>query len=870
MKALRSFAVRASLPEPLDALTVIATNLRWSWDGRALDLFRWVDPDAWEASGHDPVRLLGLVSKERLGELAEDSPFLTFLNSVKEDLDRYLNEPRWYQNHLGAGSAGPKKEGAASAGPKKEGADGPAEIRCVAYFSPEFGVSEALPTYSGGLGVLAGDHLKAASDLGLPLVGIGLLYRQGYFRQHLNADGWQQERYPALDPHGMPLTLVPSHQDGPLKVEVDLEGRRCLAQVWRAQVGRIPLYLLDCDIEDNAPEEREVTDRLYAGGSEHRLRQEIVLGIGGVRALRALGHDPDVFHSNEGHAGFLNLERIREHIAQGVLGFGEAVEAVRTSTVFTTHTPVPAGIDRYDLDLMRRYFEPFARDCGTTFEELLGLGLEAENDSAPIFNMAVMGLRLAGRCNGVSRLHGRVSRSMFKALWPEVPEDDVPITSITNGVHTATWLGPEIAEIFNRRLSPGWAETGGARWDRINEVPDAELWRARDRARERLVYFVRQRLCNQLLDGGASESEVKWTDEVFDPGVLTIGFARRFAQYKRGTLLLSDPEKLRSLLLSSDKPIQFVLAGKAHPRDDGGKEMIRELVHFASDPEVRYRFAFIEDYDMEVGRMLTQGADVWLNNPRRPLEACGTSGMKAALNGALNCSILDGWWDECYNGNNGWAIGTDDVSTDTDYQDRVDANALYDLLEREISVRFYDRSEGPVPRRWTERVKNSIQSTGKFVTADRMVRDYVNELYEPAAAQGEIMKADGFGRARALAHWKSRVRVAWPAVKILDVEGDLTAADVGNERTVTGVVSLGELDTSDVMVQLAHGPVGPNGELVDPQVVAMEPESFNDGVANYGGTFTAERAGLYGFAVRVVPAHDDLPNPMDVGLITWA
>ena len=848
MKALRSFAVRASLPEPLDALPVIATNLRWSWDGRALDLFRWVDPDVWDEAGHDPVRMLGLVSKERFAELAEDGPFLTFLASVSDGLARYLNEPRWHQ-----------------------GRHDETSINTVAYFSPEFGVSEALPTYSGGLGVLAGDHLKAASDLGIPLVGIGLLYRQGYFRQQLNADGWQQERYPALDPHGMPLTLVPSGDDGPVKVEVDLEGRSCVAQVWRAQVGRVPLYLLDCDVEDNAPEERTVTDRLYAGGSEHRLRQEIVLGIGGVRALRALGHDADVFHSNEGHAGFLGLERIRELVATGTLDFGQAVEAVRVSTVFTTHTPVPAGIDRYDLDLMRRYFESYAKESGASFEELIHLGLEPANAGpSPAFNMAVMGLRLAGRSNGVSKLHGKVSRSMFVGLWPEVPEDEVPITSITNGVHTSTWLGPELAEIFNRRLSPGWAETGGARWDRIKEVPDAELWRARDRARERLVYFVRERLRKQLLARGASESEVNWTDEVFDPGVLTIGFARRFAQYKRGTLLLAEVDRIKALLLSSDKPIQLVLAGKAHPRDDGGKEMIRQLVHFARDPEIRFRFAFIEDYDMEVGRYLTQGADVWLNNPRRPLEACGTSGMKAALNGALNCSILDGWWDECYNGDNGWAIGTDDVASDLDYQDRVDASALYDLLEREITVRFYDRSEGPVPRRWTQRVKASIQSTGRFVTADRMVRDYVTELYEPAAAQGALLRAGDYERARALAGWKARIRAAWDGVRVLDVDGDITAADVGDERTVGATVKLGELGTSDIMVQLAHGRVGPTGELVDPTVVAMEPAGTADGICNYRGTFGSESAGLYGFAVRVIPAHEDLPNSMDVGLITWA
>ncbi|MDQ4059458.1 MAG: alpha-glucan family phosphorylase, partial [Actinomycetota bacterium] len=788
MKALRSFAVRASLPPPLDALPAIATNLRWSWDGRALELFRWVDSDAWEEAGHDPVRMLGLVSKERYAELAADGPLLTFLASVKEGLDRYLDEPRWYQSH-----------------------DSETKIDTVAYFSPEFGVSEALPTYSGGLGVLAGDHLKAASDLGLPLVGIGLLYRQGYFRQQLNADGWQQERYPSLDPHGMPLTLVPSDDDGPVKIDVELEGRRCVAQVWRAQVGRVPLYLLDCDIEDNAEEERMVTDRLYAGGSEHRLRQEIVLGIGGVRALRALGLRGDVFHSNEGHAGFLGLERIRELVAEKNLSFGEAVESVRAATVFTTHTPVAAGIDRYDLDLMRRYFESYVKECGATFEEMIELGLEpGTKEASPMFNMAVMGFRLAGRSNGVSKLHGRVSRSMFVELWPEVPTDEVPITSITNGVHTSTWLGPEMAEVFNRRLSPGWAETGSARWERIKEVPDAELWRARDRARERLVYFVRERLRKQLLARGASESEAKWTEEVFDPGVLTIGFARRFAQYKRGTLLLLDAERLKRLLLSSEKPVQIVLAGKAHPRDDAGKEIIRQLVHFARDPEVRFRFAFIEDYDMEVGRVLTQGADVWLNNPRRPLEACGTSGMKAALNGVLNCSILDGWWDECYDGDNGWAIGTVDVSSDTDYQDRVDASATYDLIEREITTRFYDRSEGPVPRRWTERIKSSIESTGKFVTADRMVRDYVTRLYEPAAAQGMAMREGDHERARALAQWKSRIRGSWEGVKVLDVEGDITAADVGDERSVDSVVGLGELDTSDVMVQLAHGPVGPN------------------------------------------------------------
>ncbi|MFN2588002.1 MAG: alpha-glucan family phosphorylase [Actinomycetota bacterium] len=853
MRALRSFAVRVSLPPELGELTEIALNLRWSWNRRAVDLWRWVDADAWDASGHDPVRMLGLVSQDRFEQLAEDGPFLSFLAGVSEDLQSYLDEPRWYQSR------------------KK---DGP---RTIAYFSPEFGVSEALPIYSGGLGVLAGDHLKAASDLGVPLVGVGLLYRQGYFRQQLNAEGWQQERYPSLDPHAMPLTLLPGPDGAPLKIDVDLAGARCVAQLWLARVGRVSLILMDCDVEENEAEERWVTDRLYAGGNEHRLRQEIVLGIGGVRALQAAGYEPDVFHSNEGHAGFLGLERIRQLVTTQGLSFNDALEGVRAGTIFTTHTPVPAGIDVYEHELMQRYFTSFAKECDITFEELMALGQGSSAGATTsaeggTFNMAVMGLRLGARANAVSKLHGVVSRAIFSDLWPGIPAEEGPITSITNGVHTATWLGPEISEVIDRRLSPGWAETGEGRWSRIEEVPDAELWRARERARERLVYFVRERLRRQLLARGASEAEVAWTDEVFDPGILTIGFARRFAQYKRATLILSDRERLRALLLSGDRPIQLVFAGKAHPQDDGGKEMIRELVHFSSDPEVRGRFAFVEDYDVEVARVLCQGSDVWLNNPRRPLEASGTSGMKAALNGTLNCSVLDGWWDESYDGKNGWAIGTTDLYEDHVYHDRVDSSSLYDLLEREIAPRFYDRPEGPVPRRWVERMKASMSSLGGFVGADRMVRDYVERLYVPAARHGRALMADGCARAKALAAWKEHVRSSWDAVAILNVEGDTTAADVGEERLVAVTVRLGTLRADDVAVQLAHGRVGANGELIEPDLIELSPSpsEATDGVSVYTGSFRTDEPGLYGYAARVIPSHEDLTSPMDLGLIAWA
>ncbi|MPZ69873.1 MAG: alpha-glucan family phosphorylase [Actinobacteria bacterium] len=847
MKALRSFAVRASLPDELQPLVTLAMNLRWSWNPQAVDVFRWVDLDKWEEAEHDPVRMLGLVTPERLAELAGDGPFTSFMGSVVEDHERYLTEPRWFQRHH------------------------PDAVKTVAYFSPEFGVSEALPVYSGGLGVLAGDHLKAASDLGVPLVGVGLLYREGYFRQQLNADGWQQERYPALDPHGMPLTLLSGVDGSALKIEVDLAGTRCVAQVWQAMVGRVPLLLLDCDVEENDPEERAVSDRLYGGGggSEHRLRQEIVLGIGGVRALEAAGYSPDVYHSNEGHAGFLTVERMRTLIAAEGLTFDQAIEAVRTSTVFTTHTPVPAGIDVFEGELFERYFATFSKELDVPLAELMALGQTVP--SVPgVYNMAISGLRLAGRSNGVSKLHGAVSRSMFADLWPHVPVDHVPITSITNGVHRPTWVGPEISELLDRYLAPGWAEAAEGDWSRIHEAPDSELWRARERARERFVFFVRERLEKQLRARGMSEGDLAWTSDTLDPGILTVGFARRFAMYKRGTLLLSDVERLKGLLHSSDRPVQFVFAGKSHPLDDGGKEMIQILVHFASDPEHRTRFVFLEDYDMEIARMMVQGVDIWLNNPRRPLEASGTSGMKAALNGALNCSVLDGWWDECYDRTNGWAIGTRDVSTDPEYQDKVDASALFDLLERDIAPRFYDRSEGPIPRRWIERVRSSMTGLGPFVGAQRMVRDYTETFYVPAGALGSRMAADGHAPIKALAAWKERIRNAWDQVAVIDVEGDVLAADVGEERSVRATVRIGELDTEDVSVQLAHGRVGANGELLDPEIVPMAATECTNGTCNYNAKFTAASAGLYGFAVRVIPTHPDLVTDMDLGLVAWA
>jgi starch phosphorylase len=828
----------------LAALQELAWNLRWSWDERTRDLFRWVDPQHWESSHHDPVRLLGLVSRSRLNQLVADTAFTGFLGEIHADLRRYLEAPRWFQNR-----------------PQRE-------LRAVAYFSPEFGIAEALPQYSGGLGVLAGDHLKAASGLGIPLSGVGLRYQHGYFRQQLNAEGWQEEHYPVIDPYAMALTLVEGSE-----IRVDMAGKPLIARIWLAQVGRVKLYLIDADVDENSDELRAVTDRLYGGGTEHRIQQEILLGIGGVRALDAVGQETQVFHTNEGHAGFLGLERIRRLITDEGLAFNEAVEAVRAGTIFTTHTPVPAGIDRFPRELMERYFRGWAEECGVAMDQLMSLGhVPGEPADAP-FNMAVMGLRLAGMSNGVSRLHGQTSREMFRSLWPAVPAEEAPISSVTNGVHAQTWVSSEMNDLLTRHVVPAWDEAGQTDWLRVDEARDDEVWRVREQGREALVAFVRDRIRASLVARGVSASDAEWTDEIFDPRLLMIGFARRFAAYKRATLLLSQPDRLRALLLSPDHPIQLVFAGKAHPADDVGKEMIRQIVQFSRDPAVRHRIAFVEDYDIAVARTLVQGSDVWLNTPRRPMEASGTSGEKAALNGVLNCSILDGWWAEMFDGSNGWAISSAESSEDVEHRDRVEANSLFEILERQIVPLFYDRSEGRVPRRWVRRVKYSLRTLGPRVMASRMVRDYVEQMYEPTAIRADTLAEAKHGRARSLAAWKQRVVAAWGGVRVDAVETDMgvRVVDLGATRMVQVLVSLGTLSSEDVAVQLLHGPVGPNEELTTTTIVPLQLSGLGDvpGQYRYVGSFICERAGRYGIAVRVVPSHPDLGVPAEMGCVAW-
>ncbi len=861
MRALRRFTVRAHLPERIAALGPLSTNLRWSWDIATQDLFAGIDPELWARIGRDPVALLGEVNPGRLDQLAEDHAFLERLDRISAELNDYLTRPLWYQE-LQAQTDTVLPTG-------------------IGYFSMEFGVAEVLPIYSGGLGILAGDHLKAASDLGLPLIGVGLNYRSGYFRQSLTADGWQHENYPVLDPQGLPLRLLTRPEGEPVLVELSMpESRTLRARVWIAQVGRIPLLLLDSDIPENDHDMRNVTDRLYGGDQEHRIRQELLAGIGGVRAIRAYteieGHPvPDVFHMNEGHAGFLGLERIRELMVTDHLDFDTALAVVRASTLFTTHTPVPAGIDRFPVELVARYFGDQTEAGllpGMPVTRVLGFG--AESDPAK-FNMAHMGLRLGQRSNGVSQLHGRVSRAMFDELWPGFDSEEVPIGSITNGVHGRTWAAPEWLQLGQELTGSVEALREPDIWQKLQQVDGGHLWWIRSQLRAKLVDDVRRRLRKSWLERGAIEAELGWIATAFDPDVLTIGFARRVPTYKRLTLMLRDPDRLESLLLDESRPIQLIVAGKSHPADDAGKALIQQIVRFADRRKVRHRIAFLPDYDISMARLLYWGCDVWLNNPLRPLEACGTSGMKSALNGGLNLSIRDGWWDEWFDGDNGWEIPSAEVVSE-ERRDDLEANALYDLLADSVAPKFYERDDHGVPGRWVEMVRHTLISLGPKVLASRMVRDYTEQYYAPAAEslRRTVEAVDGhdFGRARELAAYRRRVAEAWPHIVITDVDstGLPDTPVLGSELTLTASVALAGLRPDEVRVQAVLGRVNSTDTLHDPDYIDMVHSGSGDGTEIFSTTTPLPMAGSMGYTVRLLPHHRLLAGDAELGLVTLA
>lgn len=849
---LQEFLVTPDVPAALAPLLELAGNLWWVWNADAVELFKRINRELWTECGHNPKKLVNTIPVARLQELATDQGYLSHLRRVYAAYRAHMDSPGWFAStHDERGK------------------------NLIAYFSAEFGLHESIQIYSGGLGILAGDHLKSASEIGLPLVGVGLFYRQGYFQQYLARDGWQQERYPDLDLFNMPIELQ-KHADGnPIRVQVDFPDGAVFAQVWRIDVGRVPLVLLDTNVPENAAADRDITQRLYGTGTDLRIKQELVLGIGGVRALEAIGIRPEVFHMNEGHAAFLAIERIRKLLEKDdSLSFDEARQQVMATDVFTTHTPVPAGIDVFHPDTMTKFFKNFWGSLKLDEEAFLALGRQDVSDKKQGFSMAVLALRLADGCNGVSKLHGEVSRQMWHNLWPSVPEAEIPIRSITNGIHVNTWLSPELSELFGRYFGSGWTEDplNFAAWEAVHDVPDEELWRAHERSKERLVGWARKALKAQLRQRGATYDEVEAADQVLDPEALTIGFARRFATYKRGALLLTDEARLLKILHDAKRPVQFVFAGKSHPADNGGKELIRKISQFCRDPHVRRKFVFVENYDMAVARRLVQGVDVWMNTPRRPHEASGTSGMKAAVNGVLNFSVLDGWWVEGYTPQLGWAIGDGEMYADEAQQDAIESQAIYETLERELIPSFYKRDESRIPRDWIGRMKTCIAQLAPVFNTNRMVREYAELFYLPSLRRGRTLLANKLERARRLAQSKTRLREKWSDVKVVSAQaagnGHLKA---GETMTVDAVVQVpAGVDPREIEVQLFCGRLDNSNRVSEPRVTPMSKrESVGEGLVRFEGAVKCQSPGKQGFAIRIVPAALDLATPFEPGLITW-
>ncbi len=854
MKPVQIVNVAPSLPKKLQPLLNLAYNLRWCWNHDVSDLFRRIDRDLWDAVDRNPIPLLGKISQDRLEEILDDDSIMSQLDRTYKDFNDYMSEKKTWFGSMESKIGMPLS---------------------VAYFSLEFGINESIPIYSGGLGMLAGDHLKSASDLGIPLCGVGLLYQEGYFRQYLNADGWQQEQYIDNDFYNIPVKPIIDKLTGKqMSVTVDYPTGAIKAALWRVDVGRVPLFLLDTNVPDNRPEDRPLTARLYGGDTDTRIRQEILLGIGGYKALKALNINPLVCHMNEGHSAFMALERIRHYMDRHKgLSFWEAHSLVRASTVFTTHTPVPAGNDVFPPDMVLYYFQPYLQQYNIPPEHFLGLGRQNPADKDEPFCMTVLAIKQAAFINGVSALHGEVSRKMWRDIWPVVPEKEIPITSVTNGVHLATWVSKEMTDLLTRYLGPKWIEDPAVPelWDRVDRIPAEELWRTHERRRERLVAFARQRLEAQLRRQGATETEIIGAKEVLSPEALTIGFARRFATYKRGALLFRDVERLKRILTNRDRPVQIIFAGKAHPRDTQGKELIRNIVHAARLPEFRHNVVFLENYDMFLARYMVQGVDVWLNTPRRPLEASGTSGMKASANGVLNISVLDGWWCEAYDPQLGWAVGNGEVYEDENYQDAIEADSLYDLLEKSTIPLFYNRSSDGLPRGWIDYMKRSITAIAPQFNTNRMVKDYFLKAYVSCAQRRDFLAKDDCAEARKYTAWKDAIRREWDKVKITGITSTSTGdAKVGDSITVDAKVDLASLDAGDVLVEIIYGYLNAEGKIVEPDRIAMEPTGKSEGSSvEFKGVIKCKKSGRHGHTVRVMPKNKVLDDPFKMGLITW-
>jgi len=849
----KQLLVLPKLPERLAKLEELAADLWYSWSWDVVRLFIRLDANMWEKCYQNPVFMLSKLPQQRLETVATDEAFLSSLDKVYEQYQNYRTRKRWFHFKYGE-----------------------YESQHIAYFSLEYGLDTGLPVYSGGLGILSGDTLKSASDLGLPMVAVGLLYRYGYFRQFLSADGYQQERYTENDWYHMPVSLVRDQAGRPVRVSITLDNVPVQIQIWKVKVGLVPLYLLDTNFPENASKAREITSVLYGGDKDMRIRQEIVLGVGGIHALRAIGIKPDVIHCNEGHSWFLMLERLRHLIQEHNLSLAEATQYVWSTTVFTSHTPVPAGNEKFDPILARRYLGDLVNQLGMSWDDFLSIGRVNPSDEAEHFGMTVAALKSSAFCNGVSKLHGTVSRQMWHHIWPDLPAEEVPIQAITNGVHPASWISHDVNELYESYFGPRFVERPGAPevWRKVHNIPDVELWRVHNKRRERLIYFARKRMKAQLQQRGTSQGEIQKVDLALDPQALTIGFARRFSTYKRGNLIFNDLDRLAEIIGNERYPVQMIIAGKAHPLDTPGKEIIREIIEHTRDPRFHHRIVFLEDYDINVARYLVQGADIWLNNPRRPQEASGTSGMKAALNGVINLSVLDGWWDEGYDDASGFKIGNGEEYENLKIQDQLESEALYNALERDIVPLFYERSDIDLPEGWLAKMKAAICKTGEEFSAQRMVIDYTNRFYIPAIAAGKKLQADEFALTREVTAWLDRIGRSWNSIGIRDIRfPDIGATmQVGEKVELDIDVDLGDLTPDDVSVEIVSGRLNSQEQFIsrDPSSAQLNGSSPNDtGVYTYHGEVTCRETGRLGITARIVPYNENLLHTCRPKLISW-
>ena len=839
------------LPARIGRLPEIANNLWWSWNTEFLRFFQEIDTDLWEKVERNPVKFLKLVSQDKIERISEDPSFLRKYDQVVENFDDYIkSKDTWYSNNY-----------------SKNKDD------LIAYFSAEYGLDEILPIYSGGLGILSGDHLKSASDLGLPFVAVGLLYKNGYFHQKIDVNGNQCCEYKNIDLYNLPINPVKDENDEDIIVEMELLGKPIYIKLWQITVGRIHLYLMDTDIDKNEPDVREITLRLYGGDKEMRIRQEIILGMGGVKALKLLGYNPTLYHMNEGHSSFLILELIQNIMSEKQVSFDIAKEVATSETVFTTHTPVPAGNDIFNISLVEKYFNKFWPKLGLSREEFLGLGMKETEGFEQGFNMGILALKISGKKNGVSKLHGEVSRELFTDVWPNIADDESPITYVTNGIHTCSWLAPRIKDLYNDYLPPYWQDKIHlqATWNKVDDIPDDRLWEAHVSRKKRLVKLIKENVTKRFLNNGVGYDQISEIVENINSKALIIGFARRFATYKRATLIFKDLTRLTQILCDENRPVILVFAGKAHPADKEGSDLIKMIHEISLMPQFKGKIFLLENYNISIARYLVSGVDVWLNNPRRPMEASGTSGEKASVNGVINFSVLDGWWAEGYDGSNGWAIGNENEYTNDEEQDKADSNSIYHTLENQIIPAYYNQDRNGMSKDWIRLMKNSIKSTAGKYSMARQVVDYVNELYIPLCNLRKKYFTN-LENVINFSEWKKAIKAEWEAIAI--EQGDLE--NVNNTKLIAGskikvkcYVSLGKIEESHACVQVYFGQFMENGNVKNVCTTEMKKIGEKDGKFEYEGTIELETGGNFGYTFRVMPKHEMLLDPENMNLIKW-